>query len=119
MAVTDTQDEICQIESDLEKLRRRYVNLDRSGHRMKVTYFVFLAALLALVMAGAAVGNWFALAASAFVLVMACIMGYAYRHERWIDRACRYGIARNEAMLVEDMVAKRMARLAELKGERK
>jgi hypothetical protein len=48
-----------------------------------------------------------------------CQIESAYRHERWIDRACRYGIARNEAMLVEDMVAKRMARLAELKGERK
>jgi hypothetical protein len=48
-----------------------------------------------------------------------CQIESAYRHERWIDRACHYGIPRNEAMLVEDMVAKRMARLAELKGERK
>jgi hypothetical protein len=126
MTSKDTQDEVRQIEHDLENLRRRNVTLDRSAHRMKVTFYVFLGLLVVLIAAAAVMGKIAPLVATVFALVVTCITAYAASNQRWIDRAMWVpwgilviGMKRTEAMAVEDMVAERMARLAELKGERK
>jgi hypothetical protein len=127
MADEDTENEIRQIEHDLENLHRRYVALDRSAHRIKVSFYVFLAGLVVLAgaAAGAATGNLMVLVSSTAFLMFACAFAYASRHERWIDFASGpwgwigLAVRRVEAQAVEDMVTECMARLAELKGDPK
>ena len=123
MPLTDNEhalSEIRQLERDLENLERCYSALQRSARRVKATFFVFIAALVTLVLCGLAIGS-IGLAAMSFLslIVSATMAMYAYsRGGRWIDVvgwSPREGmIKRTEAMAVEDMIADRKARLAAL-----
>ena len=115
--------EIAELERDLSNLHLRYLVLDRSAGRMKLTFYAFLVALVLLISAGTFVGNAAAAVASLVVLLSTCAFAYAFRSQRWIDIASGpWGWADNvryiEAQAVEDMVAERMARLDQLKGKR-
>ncbi len=123
--MTDRKADIRQIEHDLRNLQRRYAALDRSARRMKMRLHVFVATLVALIVAGVATGNGAALFVPTMLLVMTGGLAYACRHWRWIDLTTwttlgilSVGIKRTEAEAVEDLVAERVARLARLKGTR-
>jgi di/tricarboxylate transporter len=116
--------EIAELERDLSNLHRRYVVLERSARRMKLTFYAFLVALVLLIVVSAVVSNTAAAVASLVVLLSTFALAYGLRSQRWIDIASGpWGLADHvryiEAQAVEDMVTERMARLDQLKGKPK
>jgi hypothetical protein len=117
--------EIAKLEQDLENLERRYAALEQAGRWAKASLFLFMAALVALVLGGYVVGNVALIGMSYLVLILSMAVAtlrYIFG-TRWIDVVSwspgphAFAIKRTEAMAVEDMIADRKARLAALREE--
>ena len=127
------EEEIRRIEQDLENLIRRYGELEDAVKWLKLGFGAFMVALLVLAVWGAVVGNAGLFAASiAFLLLcgLAALVGplsvspglaWSGRGARWIDIVgwqppgiLGLSVKRSEAMAVEDMIADRRSRLAQL-----
>ena len=120
--------EIGRIEHELENLVDSYGVLENNVWWLKTSFKVFIVALLGLAGFGAIVGNselFFASTVFLAIAGLAALIGPVdgrLRSVRWIDLVGWqppgiYGISfeRSEAMAIEDMIAERLDRLAELR----
>ena len=121
--------EIGRIEHELENLVDSYGVLENNVWWLKTSFEAFIVALLGLAGFGAIVGNPELFLASTVVLALAGLAALIgpvdgrLRSVRWIDLVGWqppgiYSISfeRSEAMAIEDMIAERLDRLAELRG---
>jgi hypothetical protein len=128
-------DEIRQIEHDLQNLERRYGALQDAVSWLKVGFGANVAALIGFAAWGVIIGNA-GLVVIALVLLMVCGLGvlvgpvslgaglaWSGRRARWIDvvgwnppGALGVSVGCSEAMAVEDMIADRRRRLAQLRA---
>jgi Flp pilus assembly protein TadB len=113
--------EIRKLEHDLENLERCYAALEQSARWAKLLFFVFIAALIALVLWGVVIDNLELAAMSLLALIFCTLFRFNWRFKRirWIDMVSHKwgGVQRTEAKAIEDMIADRKARLAALRRE--
>jgi Flp pilus assembly protein TadB len=113
--------EIRTLEHDLENLERCYAALEQSARWAKLLFFMFIAALIALVLWGVVIDNLELAAMSLFALICCTLFRFNWRFKRirWIDIVSynRGRVQRTEAKAIEDMIADRKARLAALRRE--
>jgi hypothetical protein len=110
--------EIRKLEHDLETLERSYA-LEQSARWAKQAFFVFIAALIALILWSAVIDNFETAAMSSLALIFCAVL--YFKRIRWIDIVShnpRGFVQRTEAKAIEDMIADRKARLAALRRER-
>jgi hypothetical protein len=121
--------EIGQLEQELENLLDSYRVLENNVWWLKVSFGAFVVALIGLVVFGAIVGSAELVVASiAFLAISALAVWIGpvdgrLRRVRWIDLVgwqppgiLGVGVKRSEAMAIEDMIADRLDRLAQLRG---
>lgn len=121
--------EIGRIEHELENLVDSYSVLENNVWWLKTSFKAFIVALVGLAAFGAIVGNPGLFVASAVFLVLAGLAALIgrldgrFRSVRWIDLVGWqppgiYGVSvkRSEATAIEDMIAERLDRLAQLRG---
>jgi len=122
MSGTERDREIREIEHDLTNLQRRYATLDRAANRARIASYVFIAALGALILAGAVLGKPAVSVTFAVVLIVVLLTAWSTARMnpelRWIDYvgwSPEGLIKQTEAMAVEHMIAERLQRLAKLR----
>jgi hypothetical protein len=126
-------DEIRALERDLENLERRYGSLEDAVRWLKLGFGANVVALIAFAIWGVAVGNAGLVALTLALLVLCALaallgpltvspgLAWSGRGARWIDVVgwqppgmLGLSVKRSEAMAVEDMIAERRSRLAQL-----
>jgi hypothetical protein len=131
------QDEIRQIEQDLSNLERRYGSLEDAVKWLKLGFGANVVALIGFAVLGVAIGNAGLVATTLALLVLCGLaalagpvsvsagLAWSGRGARWIDVVgwqppgiLGLGVKRSEAMAVEDMIADRRRRLAQLQARR-